>query len=136
MVSSKLVIPCGACERALQEVVTVAIGRLAMFTVIRIATEQTLENITRQGAPPWMWPRHELAVDVPHDAVDSFATAASRRSAGNPAALAPGPLGRSGPVRPSQDSPGAPDRPSWIRSSGPLVLVGTTVKPPFVSYRT
>lgn len=31
MVSSKLVIPCGACERALQEVVTVAIGRLAMF---------------------------------------------------------------------------------------------------------
>jgi hypothetical protein len=46
----------------------------AMFTVIRLANDQTLENITGQGAPPWTWPRDELALDVLHKAVYAFAT--------------------------------------------------------------
>ena len=48
----------------------------AMFTVIRLANDQTLENITGQGAPPWTWPRDELAVDVLHKAVYAFTTGA------------------------------------------------------------
>jgi hypothetical protein len=46
----------------------------AMFTVIRLANDQTLENITGQGAPPWTWPRDELIVDVLHKAVYAFTT--------------------------------------------------------------
>jgi hypothetical protein len=46
----------------------------AMFTVVRLANDQTLENVTGQGAPPWTWPRRELAVDVAHKSVYAFAT--------------------------------------------------------------
>jgi hypothetical protein len=38
----------------------------AMFTVIRLANDQTRENVTGPGAPPWTWPRDELLVDVLH----------------------------------------------------------------------
>ena len=38
-----------------------------MFTVIRLANDQTLENDMGQGAPPWTWPCKELAVDVLHN---------------------------------------------------------------------
>jgi hypothetical protein len=48
----------------------------AMFTVIRLATDQTLENVTGQGAPPWTWPRDELLVDVLHKGVYAFASGA------------------------------------------------------------
>lgn len=48
----------------------------AAFTVIRLSTDQTLENITGQGAPPWTWPRRELVVDVLHKAVYAFVTGA------------------------------------------------------------
>jgi hypothetical protein len=48
----------------------------AMFTVIRLANDQTLENVTGQGAPPWTWPRDELIVDVLHKAVYAFTTGA------------------------------------------------------------
>jgi hypothetical protein len=48
----------------------------ALFTVVRLANDQTLENLTGQGAPPWTWPRDELAVDVLHKAVYAFATGA------------------------------------------------------------
>jgi hypothetical protein len=48
----------------------------AMFTVIRLANDQTLENITGQGAPPWTWPAAELIVDVLHKGVYAFATGA------------------------------------------------------------
>jgi hypothetical protein len=48
----------------------------AIFTVIRLANDQTLENITGQGAPPWTWPRDELIVDVLHKGVYAFATGA------------------------------------------------------------
>jgi hypothetical protein len=46
----------------------------AMFAVIRLANDQTLENITGQGAPPWTWPRDELVIDVVHKTVYAFTT--------------------------------------------------------------
>jgi hypothetical protein len=46
----------------------------AAFMVVRLANDQTLENVTGQGAPPWTWPRDELVIDVMHKAVYAFAT--------------------------------------------------------------
>ena len=43
-------------------------------TVVRLATDQTLENATGVGAPPSTWPRREQVVDVAHKAVYAFAT--------------------------------------------------------------
>jgi hypothetical protein len=43
-------------------------------TVVRLATDQTLENATGVGAPPRTWPLHEQVVDIGHKAVYSFAT--------------------------------------------------------------
>jgi hypothetical protein len=43
-------------------------------TVVRLATDQTLENATGAGAPPHTWPVSEQIVDVLHKAVYSFAT--------------------------------------------------------------
>jgi hypothetical protein len=46
----------------------------AMHTVVRLTLDQTLENATGVGAPPWTWPRDEQVVDVGHKAIYSFAT--------------------------------------------------------------
>jgi hypothetical protein len=46
----------------------------AMFAVIRLANDQTLENIAGEGAPPWTWPRNELAVDLLHKSIYAFTT--------------------------------------------------------------
>jgi len=43
-------------------------------TVVRLATDQTLENATGMGAPPSTWPRDERLVDVGHKAVYSVTT--------------------------------------------------------------
>ena len=43
-------------------------------TVLRLATDQTLENAAGTGAPPSTWPVLEQVVDVAHKAVYSFAT--------------------------------------------------------------
>jgi hypothetical protein len=48
----------------------------AMFTVIRLANDQTLENVTGQGAPPWTWPRDELIVDTAHKTLYALVTGA------------------------------------------------------------
>ena len=48
----------------------------AMFAVVRFANDQTLENVTGQGAPPWTWPRDELAIDVMHKGIYAFVTGA------------------------------------------------------------
>src|SRR4051794_41003879 len=40
-----------------------------MHTNLRLTLDQTLENATGVGAPPWTWPRDELVVDVAHKAV-------------------------------------------------------------------
>lgn len=43
-------------------------------TVVRLATDQTLENATGAGAPPRTWPISEQIVDMLHKAIYSFAT--------------------------------------------------------------
>jgi hypothetical protein len=45
-----------------------------MFTVVRLTADQTVENWTGVGAPPWTWPRDELVVDVAGKAVYAFVT--------------------------------------------------------------
>src|SRR3954468_23916009 len=47
-----------------------------LHTPLRLAWDQTLENLTGTGAPPWTWPRDELAIDVLHKTVFSLATGA------------------------------------------------------------
>lgn len=46
----------------------------AQFAVVRLTTDQVLENGTGVGAPPQTWPRPELVVDVLHKAVYAVAT--------------------------------------------------------------
>lgn len=43
-------------------------------TVVRLSTDQTLENTTGVGAPPRTWPRNEHAVDIVHKAIYSITT--------------------------------------------------------------
>ena len=45
----------------------------AMFTVVRLAADQTQENITGIGPPPWTWPRSELLIDLVHKGIYSAA---------------------------------------------------------------
>ncbi|MFI5911780.1 hypothetical protein [Dactylosporangium sp. NPDC051541] len=47
-----------------------------MFTVVRLSSDQILENATGVGAPPQTWPRAELALDVLHKSVYGFTTGA------------------------------------------------------------
>ncbi|CAM3097649.1 hypothetical protein SAXI111661_18070 [Saccharomonospora xinjiangensis] len=59
-----------------------------MFFAVRLTNDQTFENATGVGAPPWTWPRDELVVDLVHKAVYAFATGlvadalAARRGSG------------------------------------------------------
>jgi hypothetical protein len=48
----------------------------AWHTAVRLAVDQTLENVTGVGAPPWTWSRQDQVVDVGHKAVYAFATGA------------------------------------------------------------
>ena len=45
-----------------------------MFTVVRLTADQTQENITGVGAPPWTWPRNELLIDLLHKGIYGFTT--------------------------------------------------------------
>lgn len=47
-----------------------------MFMNARLLNDQTLENATGAGAPPWTWPRDEQVVDLLHKGVYSFVTGA------------------------------------------------------------
>lgn len=47
-----------------------------LFMNMRLATDQTLENATGVGAPPWTWPRDEQAIDLAHKAIYAFTTGA------------------------------------------------------------
>jgi hypothetical protein len=51
-------------------------GAIASFLFLnaRLLTDQTLENATGAGAPPWTWPLGEQRVDLLHKAVYAFAT--------------------------------------------------------------
>jgi hypothetical protein len=47
-----------------------------MHSSVRLTWDQTMENLTGVGAPPWTWPRDELVIDVFHKAVFSQVTGA------------------------------------------------------------
>lgn len=48
----------------------------AWHASVRLATDQTLENATGVGSPPWTWSRRDQVVDVLHKTVYSLATGA------------------------------------------------------------
>jgi hypothetical protein len=74
----------------------------AMFAVVRLTNDQTLENATGVGAPPWTWPRKELLVDLGHKAVYAFATGAVADALA--ARSGPGPGGEHARLRPGRHS--------------------------------
>jgi hypothetical protein len=57
-----------------------------LFMNLRLLNDQTLENATGVGAPPWTWPLDEQVIDLLHKGVYAFATgaAADRLIAGPP----------------------------------------------------
>ena len=52
------------------------VGASLLHAPLRLTWDQTLENLTGVGAPPWTWPRDELVIDVLHKTVFSLATGA------------------------------------------------------------
>jgi hypothetical protein len=62
---------------------------------VRLAVDQTLDNVTGVGSPPWTWSRRDQLVDVAHKAVYSLATGAvADRLIADPSLLTPRRLGR------------------------------------------
>lgn len=47
-----------------------------LFMNLRLLNDQTLENATGVGAPPWTWPVDEQIIDLLHKGVYAFATGA------------------------------------------------------------
>ena len=45
-----------------------------LFMNVRLLNDQTLENATGVGAPPWTWPIDEQVIDLLHKAVYAFVT--------------------------------------------------------------
>jgi len=45
-----------------------------LFGLLRLTADQTLENATGVGSPPWTWPRGELVMDVSHKLVYAVVT--------------------------------------------------------------
>ena len=45
-----------------------------LFTPLRLTVDQTVENLTGAGAPPWTWPRAEQAIDVAGKATYAIVT--------------------------------------------------------------
>ena len=45
-----------------------------LFMNLRLLNDQSLENATGVGAPPWTWPVDEQAIDLLHKAVYAFVT--------------------------------------------------------------
>jgi hypothetical protein len=45
-----------------------------IFMNMRLLNDQTLENATGVGAPPWTWPLDEQVIDLTHKAVYAFVT--------------------------------------------------------------
>lgn len=52
-----------------------AIGSF-LFMNLRLLTDQTLENATGAGSPPWTWPRDEQVIDLLHKGIYAFVTGA------------------------------------------------------------
>ena len=47
-----------------------------LFTNLRLLNDQTLENATGVGAPPWTWPVDEQVIDLLHKGIYGFVTGA------------------------------------------------------------
>lgn len=47
-----------------------------MFMNLRLLNDQTLENATGVGSPPWTWPLDEQVIDLLHKAIYAFVTGA------------------------------------------------------------
>jgi hypothetical protein len=47
-----------------------------MHANLRLTFDQTLENATGVGAPPWTWPRDELVIDVSQKTIYALVTGA------------------------------------------------------------
>lgn len=45
-----------------------------MFMNLRLLNDQTLENATGAGSPPWTWPVDEQVIDLVHKGVYAFVT--------------------------------------------------------------
>jgi len=45
-----------------------------VFMNLRLLNDQTLENATGAGSPPWRWPTDEQAIDLLHKGVYAFTT--------------------------------------------------------------
>ncbi|CAA9358182.1 MAG: FIG00803858: hypothetical protein [uncultured Gemmatimonadaceae bacterium] len=76
-----------------------------MFTNLRLLNDQTLENATGVGAPPWTWPVDEQALDLTHKAIYGFAAGAvADRLIPAPATGGPAPRAPWG-ARPPSDRP-------------------------------
>jgi hypothetical protein len=45
-----------------------------IFTNFRLLNDQTLENATGVGSPPWTWPVDEQIIDLTHKAIYGFTT--------------------------------------------------------------
>ena len=45
-----------------------------MFMNLRLTNDQTFENATGVGAPPWTWPKSEQIVDLVHKGIYAFTT--------------------------------------------------------------
>ena len=65
-----------------------------LFLNLRLAADQTLENGTGVGSPPWTWPVDEQVIDLLHKAIYAFATGAAADR------LVAGPPGIPGPRKP------------------------------------
>jgi hypothetical protein len=72
----------------------------AQFAVVRLTSDQILENATGVGAPPPTWPRAELAVDLLHKTV--YALAAGAVADALAARSGPGPGQRHAARRPGR----------------------------------
>jgi hypothetical protein len=47
-----------------------------MHANLRLSFDQTIENATGAGAPPWTWPRDERLIDLSHKALYALVTGA------------------------------------------------------------
>ena len=61
-----------ACGAAMGSLAGAAAAASVMHTNLPLGFDQTLENATGVGAPPWTWRRDELVVDVSHKAVSAL----------------------------------------------------------------
>jgi hypothetical protein len=48
-----------------------------LFMNLRLLNDQTLENATGVGAPPWTWPTDEQVIDLLHKAIYAFVAGAT-----------------------------------------------------------